>query len=301
MDHVKRLLAALTVTAAAASPVAAGHAPGHYGACSHAEKCMAGYHGQHHRAGSHGPARLGVAMAPLSQQALDELGLEYGVRIARVMPGSAAAEAGLRAGDIVTDFADRPAYSPERLRHLVMSAGDAAAVALRRGDATLRLLAELPTPGPTAGAGKAALGVRIQPMTPDLQEAFGADSGRGVLISEVTADSAAGRLQSQIRTVRDAKRAESIEAEKAMLAKGLVMGLDGEEYEAYKKSVIETTQEQLSGLGLYDGPVDGWLEKTTKRALAALQAQHGLGGSGVPTPKTRKVLRGEDPHAEEDS
>ena len=74
-----------------------------------------------------------------------------------------------------------------------------------------------------------------------------------------------------------------------MLAKGLVMGLDGEEYEAYKKSVIIAAQEQLTEMGLYAGPADGWLEASTKRALAALQEQNGIGGSGVPTPNATRM------------
>lgn len=114
-----------------------------------------------------------------------------------------------------------------------------------------------------------------------------------------SAQQAASQAQSEIRAVRDAKRAEAIEALKPHLAKGLVIGLEGEEYEAYKRSVIERTQEELKSRGLYDGPVDGWLEETTKRALAAFQEQAGLPASGVPTPKTRRALFGEGAGDEE--
>ncbi len=55
------------------------------------------------------PPRLGIAMAPDAQ----------GVRLSAVTPGSLAAAAGLREGDLITEAAGRPLRSPDALRALV--------------------------------------------------------------------------------------------------------------------------------------------------------------------------------------
>jgi membrane-associated protease RseP (regulator of RpoE activity) len=137
--------------------------------------------------------RLGVALSAIGQADLDALSLEYGVRIERVMPGSAAASAGLKPGDIVTAMGDRPAYSPERLQHLVSTADTETTVALTRDADTLKLPIRFADPSASSDNSRAALGIRIQNMTPDLKTAFGAADERGVLIAQVNDGSAAGK------------------------------------------------------------------------------------------------------------
>lgn len=65
---------------------------------------------------------LGVMVGNLSNAKLDEAGLSHGIQVARVMPDSAAAQAGIQAGDVITEFAGSPVYSAERLRWLVQKA-----------------------------------------------------------------------------------------------------------------------------------------------------------------------------------
>ncbi|MDJ0740380.1 MAG: PDZ domain-containing protein [Gammaproteobacteria bacterium] len=148
-----------------------------------------------HAAAHQGPAtsaerpRLGIAISAISQADLDAASLEYGVRVDGVQPESVAAAAGLKAGDIVTAVGDRPAYSPERLQHLVRQAGDSTTVAVVRNGDEMTLRTQFAKP--KSGSGQALLGIRIQPMTDDLREAFGAVAGNGVLISQVTDGSAA--------------------------------------------------------------------------------------------------------------
>lgn len=138
--------------------------------------------------------KLGVAIAPLDQAMLDKLGVEFGVRIEGVRPGSVAEQAGLQTGDIVTELSDRPVYSPERMQYLVGEAGDSMAIAALRDGKSVRLQAEFPSAAADkASHGPAVLGVRLQTMTPDLQEAFGATQGHGVLISQVMKQSAAAK------------------------------------------------------------------------------------------------------------
>lgn len=101
-----------------------------------------------------------------------------------------------------------------------------------------------------------------------------------------TVDKATGK----IRAVRDAQREGRIAAMRPMMDKGLIKGLDDEIYLVYKDSVVERVQETLADQGLYDGPIDGYLEETTQRALAAYQERSGIHQTGVPTPKTRRAL-----------
>jgi hypothetical protein len=83
---------------------------------------------------------------------------------------------------------------------------------------------------------------------------------------------------------------------KIIWAKGfagqLIEGLDGWLYEPYLPPTIERTQIELKGRGLYDGPVNGILDVPTMKALYAFQeANYNLQVCGVPTPRTRKLLK----------
>jgi TolA-binding protein len=100
------------------------------------------------------------------------------------------------------------------------------------------------------------------------------------------------RVEADIRAKSEAQRAERIEAIKPLMAKGLIEGLDGETYLSYKRSVIEQVQEKLADDGIYDGPIDGWLELTTQRAVGAFQEKIGLRPTGMPSPNTRAALMG---------
>jgi Flp pilus assembly protein TadD len=109
------------------------------------------------------------------------------------------------------------------------------------------------------------------------------------------------QAQGQIRSVRDAKRAESIAKLEATSANGVIKDLNGEDYLAYSKQLVTEVQQSLTALGLYDGPADGYLEETTQRALAAFQLEHGIWGTGIPTPKTRRALMGGEESGDEES
>lgn len=188
------LPAALVAVAIAASGLSATASAG-YGTCSKADKMakFAEIHGfaHPHAAASAEKPRLGVAIAAVNQADLDTMGLEYGVRIERVMPQSLAADIPLQPGDVVTAVGDRPAYSPERLQHLVGAAEGSTTIALTRTGQALKLPVDFSVASKPADEGKPALGVRIQNMTSALKEAFGAQGDKGVLIAQVSDGSAA--------------------------------------------------------------------------------------------------------------
>lgn len=162
----------------------AGHAPTHDGGMGHPPLS----HYQDAKSAAEAKPRLGVAITEVAFADLAAMGLEYGVRVTQVMTDSVADRAGIRSGDVITAFADRPAYSPERLRHLIQEGQGEQTVALQRGENALTLLADLA--GPKA-VGNGILGVRVQAMTRELQEAFGVTAGQGVLISQVNPASGA--------------------------------------------------------------------------------------------------------------
>lgn len=132
-----RALAALAVTLAVSAPAAADHWRGHPGmgyghpACQNYPGYHRGYHpGMADCPYAKGPAEavpmagksLGVYISDLPNALLDAGEVGYGVNVEKVRPDSAAAAAGIRAGDLITEFAGKPVLSGERLRWLVRKA-----------------------------------------------------------------------------------------------------------------------------------------------------------------------------------
>jgi hypothetical protein len=71
----------------------------------------------------------------------------------------------------------------------------------------------------------------------------------------------------------------------------LIEGLDGNLYEPYARTTIESVQKALGTRGLYAGPQNGILDRSTMKSIFAYQkANFTLQRCGVPTPHTRKML-----------
>ncbi len=182
------VIASALLAAAAVGAANAHHAP------MHGKYGKAPYGMMHHPYAQYGQQqkpRFGIAIAAIPQAELDKLSLEYGVRIEHVTPGSVAERTGIKPGDLVTGIDDRPVYSPQRAQYLIKQAADKMTVSLMRDGENLKLQGEFPEPKTMAAGGKAYLGIRMQAMTDDLKEAFGAEGDRGVLISQVEKGSAA--------------------------------------------------------------------------------------------------------------
>ncbi|TDO12645.1 MULTISPECIES: DegQ family serine endoprotease [Halomonas] len=77
------------------------------------------------------PARLGIAVSPLSDAEQRKLGIEGGVRVREIDPRGTAAEAGIRAGDILVSIDHRAVEGPEHLAELVAELPEDRAIPVR--------------------------------------------------------------------------------------------------------------------------------------------------------------------------
>ncbi len=149
---------------------------------------------------------LGVLVAEIPFEQLDSLGLAYGVEVTRVLPGSPAEEAGLRAGDVLVELDGLPLFSVPRLRWLVGQAATNVPLAVtynRDGSAatvkiTPRRTQAAAPPSPhwqpqSSQTSSSYLGVKLQALTPGLRKAFEVAEGTGALVAEVYAGSPADK------------------------------------------------------------------------------------------------------------
>jgi serine protease Do len=186
---------------------------------------------------------MGVQVGPLNADVSGRLGLKdkSGVVVAKVMPNSPAQKSGLEEGDILTDVNGQAVKDPRSLQRTVagLTIGKKVElVVLRDGQRkTLTMTVEnqpdsFNVSSDTAPpAHRSKLGIQVENLTPKTASQFGyAEKTQGVLITDVDADSVAGRagLDSgmvilkvdgkAVRTVTDFESA----AEKGSLAKGLL-------------------------------------------------------------------------------
>jgi len=133
-------------------PACPGYGPG-YGKHPHAH---GGHgcpyiHGKPYHAAPMSPGKtLGVMVTGLPHATLDELGVEYGVRVVRVLPGSPAEAAGIQPNDIILELDNKPVYSGDRLRWLVRKGdeGQQVTIKLQRDNNVMSLDAVPAAPAP---------------------------------------------------------------------------------------------------------------------------------------------------------
>lgn len=174
-------------------------------------------------------ARLGVTVQDLNQALAESFGLKRpdGALIAQVAPDSAAATAGLKSGDVVTEVNGQAIVrSGELSSRIGMAApGDKVKLKVWRQGASRDVEAKLGSAAPegqaVAQAGdKAAggqLGLSVRPLTPE--EKRGADIEQGLLIEQASGPAArAGVERGDVLLAVNGKPVQSIEQVKAALA-----------------------------------------------------------------------------------
>ena len=157
-------------------------------------------------------AQLGVTVQPVTSDMAENLGLKQvsGAIVSSVASGSAADRAGMAQGDVIVSFNGQPVQDTNSLRNHVAAAepGSSATVAILRNGSEKTLTVKLgEADSSKAGArdadgttdDKAALGVSVAPLTPELATRLGvAKNAHGLVIQDVNPDgrAAAAGLQS---------------------------------------------------------------------------------------------------------
>jgi serine protease Do len=150
-------------------------------------------------------SQLGVTVQNVSSDMAANLGLKQsgGVIISSVAPGSAAERAGLKQGDVIESLNDQHVTDLNTLRNRVAEAGPGATAELGivRDGVEKRVSVKLEEANPEKVArrgvesdsnntdDKAALGVSVAPLTPELAERLGAPKdATGVVVQDVNPD-----------------------------------------------------------------------------------------------------------------
>jgi len=176
-------------------------------------------------------AWLGVSIQQLTPELADSLGVEdtHGALVAGVTADGPAAKAGIKTGDVITAFNDKPIDAHNGLPTLVAASkvGTTAEVrVLRDGkqktlDVTLAKLAEDEV-AETAAPNKGKWGLMLRELTPEERAQRDVADGQGVLVAGVAPDSPAedaGLHNGDIVLQVNRRVVGSVDALKAEIAK----------------------------------------------------------------------------------
>jgi serine protease Do len=151
-------------------------------------------------------SQLGVTVQPVTSDLAESLGLKQtqGVIVSSVGAGSAAEKAGVKRGDVIESFNGQKVHDTNTLRNRVAEAGPgktAEIVIARDGsEKTLKVTLDEANPDKIARRGerddatgesddKAALGVSVAPLTPEVRErARVPQDAKGLLVQDVNPD-----------------------------------------------------------------------------------------------------------------
>ncbi len=148
---------------------------------------------------------LGIGIQDLDGDLAESFGLETanGVLVREVQAGSSAAEAGFQVGDVIVGFRGKPVKQAGNFRNAVALTEPGKAVAvevIRQGErktlsVTLgqRDQEAAAVDGESAAEHADALGLTVQPLTPELAERMELEGAQGVVVSDVAVDSQAAR------------------------------------------------------------------------------------------------------------
>ena len=175
---------------------------------------------------SHG--RLGVTVQDLNQQLADSFGIKRveGALISNVAPGSAAADAGLKSGDVITEVNGEPVLRSGSLSSLIgLSApGERVKLKVWRDHAERTIEAKLGGAGENdkkvadaGSAGEHGLGLSLRPLTRDEKREAKLDAG--LVVEGVEGAAArAGIEAGDVLLAINGKPVQSIEQLKSVLS-----------------------------------------------------------------------------------
>jgi serine protease Do len=156
-------------------------------------------------------AKLGVTVQRISADLASSLGLPStkGALVSSVDAGSPASQAGIKQGDVITEFNGKPIRDYNQLRNIVAATAPGSTVPveiLRNGhtETVHATVGELATKRDFGSSSRSddreggKYGMSVQPLTPDLAEQVGVPRGtQGVLVSSVDPEGVAADSQLQ--------------------------------------------------------------------------------------------------------
>jgi len=169
---------------------------------------------------------LGVTIQDITPDLAESFKLKdtKGVIVPDVSPDSAAAKAGLKAGDIITAFDDKPVEkAAEFQRRVAMKKpGSEVEITVLRDDKKQTLTAKLEerpsdeqiAANTTKEQASEKLGVTVQNLTDDLAKQFGFVGQKGVLVTDVESDSPAAMAGIQPGSLIQEVNRKSVESVK---------------------------------------------------------------------------------------
>jgi serine protease Do len=147
-------------------------------------------------------SQLGVTVQQVTSDIAQNLGLKHagGAIVSSVTPGSAADKAGVKQGDVIESFNGQPVQDFNTLRNRVAATtpGTKADLTVVRDGAEKHLSVQLAEANPSKRAGgddgdtdstdKAALGVSVAPLTPEMASRLGTKTAEGLVVQNVDPD-----------------------------------------------------------------------------------------------------------------
>jgi len=173
---------------------------------------------------------LGIVIQDLSPELAAGFGVAgtNGVLVSEVMAGSPAESAGLKAGDIIVELGGSPIKETTELQKRVaaLPPGRSAPLAVLRDKKPTRLsvkIGEQPAEDLVLAAPpkEGGLGLTVQPLTPELAQAYGLRARSGVVVTEVapgSAGAAAGMVEGDLILEVDRRPIASVEEFKRAVA-----------------------------------------------------------------------------------
>ncbi len=144
---------------------------------------------------------LGISLQNLTPDLAKSFGLSStkGALVADVVKGSPAEQAGIKQGDVIIAYQDKPVDDPSSLRNSVSLAGVGSEVKLtvwREGakqDLTVKVGSQEEQQKAMAESLKKQFGIAVRPMAPQEAGKYGLSSQAGLVITEVDPNSAFGK------------------------------------------------------------------------------------------------------------
>ena len=144
---------------------------------------------------------LGVAIQPVTAELAKSFGLgePAGALVASVVGGSPAMQAGIKAGDVITEYNGKKVARADALPRAVADTpvGRDVPVTLVRDGKPMKVtvkvsrLAEAGEPKAETSTSKPSLGLTVEPLNPEVAARLGVDDAQGLLVRDVQDDSAA--------------------------------------------------------------------------------------------------------------